>query len=76
MAVRQSVERQNFVRTSKKHSPIEKTLNSIIATEITNTSYNITQFTSRVEDALKADAGDKGDDGNDGEDGNDGGNDE
>jgi len=79
MAVRQSVERQNFVRTSKKHSPIEKTLNSIVATEITNTSYNIAQFTSRVEDALKSDegdAGDKGDDGNDGEDGNDGGNDD
>jgi len=83
MTVRQSVERQNFVRTSKKHSPIEKTLNSIIETEITKTSYNIAQFKSRVEDALKADAGDasgdagdKGDDGNDGEDGNDGGNDE
>jgi hypothetical protein len=50
------------------------------------TSYNIAQFTSRVEDALKAgdkdtdkekgDSGDKGNDGNDGEDGNDGGNDE
>jgi hypothetical protein len=76
MSVRQSVERQNFVRTSKKNSPIEKTLNSIIETEITKTSYNIAQFTSRVEDALKADggdAGDKGTDGNDGEDGNDGG---
>ena len=76
MSVRQSVERQNFVRSSKKNSPIEKTLNSIIETEITKTSYNIAQFTSRVEDALKADAGDAGDkgtDGNDGEDGNDGG---
>ena len=77
MSVRQSVERQNFVRTSKKNSPIEKTLNSIIETEITKTSYNIAQFTSRVNDALKADAGgdagDKGTDGNDGEDGNDGG---
>lgn len=82
MSVRQSVERQNFVRSSKKHSPIEKTLSSIIETEITKTSYNIAQFTSREQDALKADsvdvgdAGDKGDDGNDGEDGNDGGNDE
>jgi hypothetical protein len=86
MAVRQSVERQNFVRTSKQRSPIEQTLNSIIETEITKTSYNIAQFTSRVEDALKAgdkdtdkekgDSGDKGNDGNDGEDGNDGGNDE
>jgi hypothetical protein len=83
MTVRQSVERQNFVRTSKQRSPIEQTLNSIIETEITKTSYNIAQFTSRVEDALiadgekeKGDAGDKGDDGNDGEDGNDGGNDE
>jgi hypothetical protein len=76
MSVRQSVERQNFVRSSKKNSPIEKTLNSIIETEITKTSYNIAQFTSRVDDALKADAGDAGDkgtDGNDGEDGNDGG---
>ena len=83
MSVRQSVERQNFVRRSKNHSPIEKTLNSIIETEITKTSYNVAQFTSRIEDALKADGsedkgdtGDKGDDGNDGEDGNDGGNDE
>jgi hypothetical protein len=83
MSVRQSVERQNFVRTSKQRSPIEQTLNSIIETEITKTSYNIAQFTSRIEDALmadgdksKGDAGDKGDDGNDGEDGNDGGNDE
>ena len=85
MDVRQSVERQNFVRTSKQRSPIEQTINSIIETEITKTSYNIAQFTSRIEDALKADgdtdkekgdAGDKGDDGNDGEDGNDGGNDE
>uniref|UniRef100_A0A6C0BAG2 Uncharacterized protein n=1 Tax=viral metagenome TaxID=1070528 RepID=A0A6C0BAG2_9ZZZZ len=83
MALRQSVERQNFVRTSKQRSPIEQTLNSIIETDITKTSYNIAQFTSRVEDALKSDgdkekgdAGNKGDDGNDGEDGNDGGNDE
>jgi hypothetical protein len=81
MDVRQSVERQNFVRNSKQRSPIEQTLNSIIETEITKTSYNIAQFTSRIEDALladgvKGDAGDKGDDGNDGEDGNDGGNDE
>jgi hypothetical protein len=79
MTVRQSVERQNFVRTSKQRSPIEQTLNSIVETEITKTSYNIAQFTSRVEDALIADAGDagdKGNDGNDGEDGNDGGNDE
>ena len=86
MVVRQSVERQNFVRTSKQRSPIEQTLNSIIETEITKTSYNIAQYTSRIEDALmadgdkdkgdKGDAGDKGDDGNDGEDGNDGGNDE
>lgn len=84
MTVRQSIERQNFVRTSKQRSPIEQTLNSIIETEITKTSYNIAQFTSRIEDASKADGkdnekgdyGDKGDDGNDGEDGNDGGNDD
>jgi hypothetical protein len=80
MTVRQSVERQNFVQTSKQRSPIEQALNSIIETEITKTSYNIAQFTSRVDDALKADgdkeekdAGDKGGDGNDGEDGNDDG---
>jgi hypothetical protein len=78
MTVRQSVERQNFVHTSRELSNIEKSLKSIIQTEITQTTYNIAQFTSRIEDALKADgdAGDKGDDGNDGEDGNDGGGDE
>ena len=78
MSVRQSVERQNFVHTSRELSNIEKSLKSIIQTEITQTTYNIAQFTSRIEDAMKADgdAGDKGTDGNDGEDGNDGGNDE
>ena len=78
MSVRQSVERQNFVHTSRELSNIEKSLKSIIQTEITQTTYNIAQFTSRIEDAMKADgdAGDKGNDGNDGEDGNDGGGDE
>ena len=46
-------------------------MNSIVETEITKTSYNIAQFTSRMEDVIIADTGDKCDDGNDGEDGND-----
>ena len=63
MSVRQSVERQNFVHASKELSPIAKSLKMIIETEITKTSYNIAQFTSREEDALKAD-NPTGDDGN------------
>ena len=63
MSVRQSVERKNFVNTSRELSPIAKSLKMIIETEITKTSYNISQFTSREEDALKAD-NPTGDDGN------------
>lgn len=63
MSVRQSVERQNFVHTSRELSSIAKSLKMIIETDITKTSYNIAQFTSREEDALKADIP-TGDDGN------------
>ena len=63
MTIRQSIERQNFVHNSKKLEPIEKSLKSILQTEITKTSYNIAQFISREEDAMKADNPD-GDDGN------------
>jgi hypothetical protein len=63
MSVRQSVERQNFVHASKELSTIAKSLKMIIETEITKTSYNIAQFTSREEDALKSD-NPTGDDGN------------
>ena len=63
MSVRQSIERQNFVHASKELSPIAKSLKMILETEITKTSYNIEQFTSREEDALKSD-NPTGDDGN------------
>ena len=62
MTLRQSIERQNFVHTSKKLEPIEKSLKSIIQTDITKTSYNIAQFISREEDAAKADIPDGDDD--------------
>jgi hypothetical protein len=51
------------VHASKELSTIAKSLKMIIETEITKTSYNIAQFTSREEDALKSD-NPTGDDGN------------
>jgi hypothetical protein len=63
MSVRQSVERKNFVSARSSLSSTEKILTGIIQTDITKTSYNITQFTSREEDALKSDI-DLGNDGN------------
>jgi hypothetical protein len=63
MSLRQSVERKNFVTARSNLSSTEKMLTGIIETDITKTSYNITQYLSREEDALKSDI-DLGNDGN------------